>query len=161
MRNGSPNGSSAYPDRMIEWLFSCMMISWGLWLLVPGWQTFANPQYRALALIAGEPTWGIWSVMVGVVRAGALYINGSHWRTPLIRFICSSLGLIWWLTLIYLFLLSPQENPAAGFSWYPVFVVFEGISCWRCAADGWHTQAFDVSSVKAIVVGGRRGNDSE
>lgn len=136
--------SAAYPDRLVEWMFAAMMMSWGAWLLVPAWSTFQNPQYGALAALASEQTWGVWSVSVGTVRMAALYVNGSHRRTPLLRCVCAALGLIWWLVLIYLFLLSPQANPAAGFSWYPIFVVFEGVSCWRSAADGWHTGAFKL-----------------
>lgn len=129
-------------DRLVEWLFAGMMLSWGCWLLNPGWNTFDNPQYAALALIVPEEVWGAWSVAVAAIRIAALVINGRYRRTPLLRLACSLLGLVWWLVLIYLFVVSPHPNPAAGFSWYPVFVVFEAISCWRSAADAFHADAF-------------------
>jgi hypothetical protein len=131
-----------YPDRILEWMFAVMWASWGAWLLIPSWDTFGNPQYAALARLMPEELWGVFSISWAVIRGSALYVNGSHFRTPLIRLVCSALGLVWWMVLIFLFLLAPQSNPAAGFSWYPVFVVFEGINCWRCASDGWHTHAF-------------------
>jgi hypothetical protein len=142
---------AAYPDRLVEWLFASMMVAWGAWLLVPQWQTFVWPQYDALRAIAPEPVWGVWSVAVGVVRMAALFINGSWRRTPLLRLIGSSLGMIWWLVLIYLFLLSPQGNPPAGYAFYPVFVVFEGISCWRSAADAFHSKAFSAPRLPRLL----------
>jgi hypothetical protein len=137
-----PSPAAAYPDRLAEWLFSLMMMAWGVWLLVPQWSTFVWPQYSALSAIAPEPVWGVWSVTIGAVRATGLYINGSWGRTPLIRLAGSSLGMIWWLVLIFLFLLAPQRNPPAGYAFYPLFVVFEGICCWRSAADAFHSRAF-------------------
>jgi hypothetical protein len=73
----------------------------------------------------------------------------------------SSLGMIWWLVLIYLFLLSPQSNPPAGYAFYPVFVVFEGISCWRSAADGFHSKAFAKPRVPRIFQFFRRPVEAE
>lgn len=132
----------AGPDRLIEWLFAGMMLSWGAWLLSPAWTTFDNPQYAALASLAREEIWAAWSIGVAALRMGALVVNGRYRRTPLLRIACSLLGLIWWLVLIHLFLITPQQNPPAGFSWYPVFVLFEAVSCWRSAADAFHADAF-------------------
>ena len=129
-------------DRLVEWLFAGMMLCWGCWLLNPGWETFGNPQYAALAAIAREEVWGVWSIAVGATRMVALIINGRYRRTPLLRLGCSLLGLIWWLVLIYLFVVTPQPNPEVGLSWYPVFVLFEAISCRRSAADAFHADAF-------------------
>jgi hypothetical protein len=136
--------SAAYPDRALEWLFTALMLGWGVWLLAPWWDTFRNPQYAVLALLAPEQVWGVWSVAIGAIRAAALYINGSHRRTPLVRCICAALGVIWWLTLIWLFLLAPQRDPPAGYAFYAIFVVGELVACWRCAADAWHSGAFRI-----------------
>lgn len=141
--------SSAYPDRSLEWALTGLMLVWGLWLLAPWWDTFANPQYRALALIMPEQLWGLWSTMIAVTRAAALYINGSHRRTPAVRLVGAALGVIWWLVLLWLFLLAPQENPPAGYAFYVVFVACEIATCWRCAADGWHSEAFRVRGARA------------
>jgi hypothetical protein len=138
MRNR--NGHTA--DRLTEWLFALMMITWGCWLLNPAWETFRAPQYAALREIAGEAVWGAWSISIGAIRCAALYVNGAHRRTPAVRAICAGLGAIWWLVLSFLFLSAPVANPAAGFSWYPVFIVFEFACVWRSARDGWQTKAF-------------------
>jgi hypothetical protein len=143
--------AAAYPDRLVEWLFASMMVAWGAWLLVPQWNTFVWPQYDALNELASEPVWGVFSVSVGVVRMAALFINGSWGRTPLLRLIGSGMGMIWWLVLIYLFLLSPQSNPPAGYAFYPVFVAFEAISSWRSAADAFHSRAFSKPRLPRIL----------
>ena len=150
-----PSRSGEPSDRLVEWLFAGMMISWGMWLLSPAWVTFDNPQYAALNRLAGETSWGAFSVAIGAIRISALVVNGRYARTPIARLLCSSLGVIWWLVLMYLFLITPQSNPPAGFAWYPVFVVFEAISCWRSAADAYHSNAFRPIRTPRIFAGPR------
>lgn len=138
-RNAS---NTAFPDRLCEWLFASMMMAWGSWLLIPAWNTFDAPQYALLKSVASENVWGVWSISVGVVRCAALYINGSHRKTPIVRMACAWLGMMWWASLSVLFLSAPVVNPAAGFAWYPVFIAFEGVCVWRSAADAYHSRAF-------------------
>lgn len=132
----------SFPDRLVEYLFASMMITWGLWLIAPWWDTFGNPAYAALAALAPERLWGVFSVSIGVTRIAALVINGHWCRTPLLRFGCSTLGVVWWIVLIWLFTLTPQPNPPAGYAFYPVFIVFELISCGRSMADAFRANAF-------------------
>lgn len=132
---------AAYPDRLIEWLFACMMMSWGIWLCLP-MDTFSNPQYAALKALAPKEVWGAFSVSIAVLRMTSLWINGSWRRTPVIRCGCSILGVVWWLSMIFLTIASPQQHPPAGLTWYPWLVVFEAVSCWRSAADAFHSKAF-------------------
>ena len=133
--------TSAYPDRVVEWMFATMMAAWGCYLLLP-MPTFENPQYAVLATIAPEEVWGVFSLSIAVVRMAALYVNGSWRRTPAIRCLCSILGVIWWCSMVFLILAAPQQHPAAGLVWYPIFGLFEGLSCWRSAADAFHARAF-------------------
>ena len=132
---------AAYPDRVIEWMFAVMMASWGAYLLLP-METFDNPQYAVLAVLAPEQVWGVFSIAIAAVRMIALWINGRWRRTPAIRCGCSTIGVIWWCSMIFLIVGAPQPHPPAGLVWYPVFCVFEVISCWRSAADGFHSGAF-------------------
>jgi hypothetical protein len=147
----------AYPDRLVEYQHACMMGAWGLWLLNPSWDTFANPTYAMLAAIAPEQIWGVFSICIAVIRVGALIINGRYCRTPLFRFACSMLGVIWWLVLIWLFYLVPQANPAAGYAFYPIFVTFELISCWRSLADAFHENSFRPLRLPRLLSLGSRG----
>ncbi len=133
--------NAAYPDRVIEWMFAVMMASWGCYLLLP-MATFDNPQYAVLASIAPEQVWGVFSIAIATVRMVALWVNGRWRRTPAVRCACSTLGVIWWCAMVFLIIGAPQPHPAAGLVWYPVFALFEIISCWRSAADGFHSGAF-------------------
>ena len=136
------NAGRPYPDRLVEWLFAGMMIIWGAWLLVPWWDTFDNPQYAPLKALGGEEVWGVWSVSIGIVRATALYINGSHRRTPAVRCICAIFGMMWWMTLTWFFLSAPVREPPVIVAFYPLFFFFEIVSAMRSAADAWHVDSF-------------------
>ncbi len=139
---------AAYPDRLIEWLFACMMLSWGVWLLLP-LHTFLNPQYAALAALAPEPVWGSFSVSIAAIRMAALWINGSWRRSPAIRCACSVLGVVWWLSMVFLAVAAAPDHPPAGLTWYPWLVVFELISCWRSTADAFYSDAFRIGGRRA------------
>ncbi|TDR90274.1 hypothetical protein [Enterovirga rhinocerotis] len=154
----STRASAAYPDRLVEYLFASMMIGWGLWLIAPWWQTFGNPTYAALAALATERQWGIFSVCVGVVRVGALVVNGHWCRTPLLRFMCSWFGVVWWLVLIWLFFQNPSPNPPAGFVFYPIFIVFELVSCARSMADAFRANAFRPLRLPRLLQLSRAGS---
>ena len=129
-------------DRLLEWMFAGMMLAWGSYLLMPFWHTFDAPQYRLLSELFPENVWGAFSVSIGAVRCGALYINGSHFRTPLVRAACAFLGMFWWVTLSFLFLSTKGAPPAAGYAFYPIWIVFEGVCIWRSAVDAYHTRAY-------------------
>lgn len=119
-----------------------MMIVWGLWLLNPYSDTFDNPQYAPLKALWVEEVWGIWSVAIGVIRATALYINGSHRRTPAVRCLCAIFGMMWWMTLGWLLLSANLTAPPGESIFYPLFFFFEMVSAKRSAADAWHVDSF-------------------
>jgi len=128
--------------RSVEWLLASMMVAWGVGLMLPG-DTMLLPQYRLLAAIAPEPVWAAWSLSMGSIRIIALYVNGSWRRTPLLRVMGATLGLIWWLVLGFLFKSAADGSGAlpAGLMWFPVFIGFEGYSIVRGARDSYHTGA--------------------
>jgi hypothetical protein len=128
-----PFRTHGHTDRVIEWLFASMMLSWGLYLWLP-FPTFDAPQYAILKAIASEDVWAVWSVCIGSIRLAALVINGHIRQTPVIRSVCAILGLIWWMVLAYLFLVAPGNPPAAAV-WFPIFAVFEAYSALRTGAD--------------------------
>jgi hypothetical protein len=128
--------------RSVEWLLAGLMIAWGIGLMLPG-NTMDLEQFRYLGALAPEPVWAAWSISIGGLRLVALYINGSYYRTPLIRATCSVLGIIWWMVLGYLLQIGTDSMIAmpAGIMWYPVFVGFEGYSAYRGARDAYHSGA--------------------
>lgn len=121
-------------ERSLEWLFSAMMVAWGVYLWLP-LKTFEAPQYMLLAAIAEERVWGAFSISIGFMRMAALFINGSIRQTPLVRCLGAALGVLWWITLTFLFVTAPVPTLPAGVVWYPIFILFEGYSVLRSSAD--------------------------
>ena len=71
-------------SRKLDWGCAIMILAWGVTLLLPG-NTFGFWQSELLDRLS-EPIWGILCVTVGVVRAGALIINGRlHEGSPAVR----------------------------------------------------------------------------
>lgn len=127
--------------RSVEWLLACMMVAWGIGLMLPG-DTMEIPRYRLLGAIMPDYGWAAWSIAIGGVRMVALYINGAWRRTPLVRAVCAMLGLIWWIVLGFLFSAGADPGaPTPGLLWFPVFIGFEGYSIIRGARDSYHSGA--------------------
>jgi hypothetical protein len=128
--------------RSVEWLLSCLMLTWGVILLAPS-ESFANPAYRWLAALGEERVWGALAFSVGALRIGALYINGSWRRTPLIRAFGAVMGLTWWVCVgaLLIFGVEPGRPLPAGFAFYPVFALFEAYSCYRSGLDARESDA--------------------
>ncbi len=125
-----------YPTRSVEYLLAWVMIAWGLRVVWPG-PVLVGPTYGYLLVIAPEVVWGALGIIVGALRIYALVRNGSWQRSPLLRFIGATLGLIWWLILAVLFS-AAVAGGAPDFPMravYPVFMFFEAYSCFRCGQD--------------------------
>lgn len=70
----------AYPSEPTELFLSVGSIFWGGWLLLP-FDTFPSaPAYNAMALIAPEPVWGLWFVLVGIAWFAGLLAKVGRWR---------------------------------------------------------------------------------
>jgi hypothetical protein len=89
-----------FRERAPEWVLAFILAGWGGVLLLPG-DSFARPFVRPLATVAPETTWGAITFAMGIVRIGALYINGSRKETPRVRQIGSFLGMIVWSFLLW------------------------------------------------------------
>lgn len=121
--------------RDLEWLFSSMMLAWGLYLWLP-MPTFDGPQYALLKAIANEKVWGAFSVSIGGLRMVALTINGAIRQTPVVRATGATLGAVWWVTLTYLFMTTASQVLPAGVTWYPLFAIAEILCVIRSAEIG-------------------------
>lgn len=128
--------------RSVEWLLSCLMLTWGVILLAPN-DSFANPAYQWLATIGEERVWGGLALGIGALRVVALYVNGSWRRTPLIRAFAAVVGLMWWVSVgaLLIFGVEPGKPVPAGFAFYPVFALFEAYSCYRSGLDARESDA--------------------
>lgn len=103
-----------WPHRKMEWVMSGVAASWGLYVCLNP-VMFDAPVSRDLysglrsmtpAGIMPHVFWGLAALIVGLLRALALYINGAHVRTPAVRvvgafatmFVFSQIGIGLWQT---------------------------------------------------------------
>ncbi len=82
-----------WPARKLEWIMAGLSSSWGLYVLFHP-EIFTDPRTSELYAGLADLTpggliphlfWGWTAALVGVLRAGALYINGAHVKTPFAR----------------------------------------------------------------------------
>lgn len=136
-----------WPARKLEWLMSGFMIAWG-WYVLMHPQLFTHPEtapfFRGLVELASPFTqypallWGGTSLLVGLFRAVALFVNGAYTRTPLIRLIASFVSMFIVTQIIIGFWTSGVPNP--GLVVYPWFVIADLLSAYRAAVDVVHAE---------------------
>jgi hypothetical protein len=122
--------------RAVEYLLAMLQLAWGLAVLTP-FVKLDGANYRTLIALAPEVVWGNFAVAIGACRLAALIINGRWRRTPLLRAIGAAIGLVWWIVLGGLFVIAVNDGaPAFPFMFgYPVFILFEFFSMYRCGID--------------------------
>ena len=75
-----------HPERSIEWLTGAIALLWGaLALSFPEMFESQLELYGGMLKIMPQPLWGLMAFTGGLVRLGALYVNGNHYRTPSVR----------------------------------------------------------------------------
>lgn len=129
-----------FPARLPEWWMSAMLVCWGLYILFhPG--VFTSPATRELfsgmVAMAGalDPAelWGTCALLVGAIRAVALFINGAYTRTPAVRVATSFVSAFIWTQVCVGFLNSGVAN--TGVVIYAGMVVLDIMSAYRAATD--------------------------
>jgi hypothetical protein len=83
-----------------------------------------------------DPPAGVWGgalLVVGLLRAAALFINGAYARTPIVRLICSFISAFIWL----LFVVGLRRSKVAntGLVVYPFIVLLDVASAYRASCD--------------------------
>ena len=130
-----------FPARVVEWLMSAIMFSWGYYVVTHP-QLFTSPGTRevfsGLAKVAeffGQPpvTIGIMAIIVGLVRAGALFVNGAVTKTPFIRLVTAFGSAYIWTTILLGFGMTEVAN--TGLAIYPWFVIADIVSAYRSGYD--------------------------
>jgi cytochrome bd-type quinol oxidase subunit 2 len=126
-----------FRDRIVEWGLSYILISWGLVLLAtPG--AFLNHTvlaYAGWASLARQETWGFASLIVGLLRLAALYINGAHSKTPLVRTIAAFASMfIWFWVTVGIFRL---PYATTGIAVYPWLMAADAYSVYNAAGDAY------------------------
>lgn len=129
-----------FPARLPEWWMSAVLLVWGLYVMTHP-HIFTDPATRDLfsgmAAMTGylDPArvWGGSAVMIGGVRAVALFINGAYTRTPMIRLCMSFLSAFIWTQVSIGFVNSGVAN--TGVVVYASMVVLDIMSAYRATTD--------------------------
>lgn len=91
-----------FPARLPEWFMAlCFMVPWGIYTILHPhmWEAPATAaMLRGMASMVDwtgyhpSAVWGLAAIIVGLVRAAALFINGAYARTPVVRLLASAVS---------------------------------------------------------------------
>lgn len=93
------NFGREFESRYAEAITALGLGGWG-WSVIGNHEVFAMPFYEPLKTVAGPDAWGTCFLLVGVFWMFALIVNGSWYRTPLIRQLGCVCGIILWSFLL-------------------------------------------------------------
>lgn len=129
-----------FPARIPEWWMSMMLVLWGGYVVFhPELFTsaYTKQMFSGMATMAGDfsPSglWGLSAVIIGMVRACALFVNGAYMRTPMIRLFMSFLSAFIWTQVSIGLLKSGVAN--TGVVVYAGLVMMDIVSAYRAATD--------------------------
>jgi hypothetical protein len=154
-----------FPARLPEWANAFTMFAWGAYILMHPGIFASNQLYDAFVSMAwtdhsgqfvsamAERQWGLITVFVGMLRACALFINGSYWRTPTIRLVCSAVSAFIWAQVVIGLL--GLQMPSTGIVMYGSVLVLDLVSGYRAACD-----AVIATSLRRNERGAEKGGKS-
>lgn len=120
--------------RSMEWLLAAGLLGWGL-IVVQSPIAFTKPYFLPLARIAPGPVWGAAAILIGLMRLGALFVNGSMPKgTPILRQFGCGFGITIWSCMLFGAL--SQEWHAPGSAIYAMIFAMDTLSLSFAAADG-------------------------
>lgn len=129
-----------FPARWPEWFMAGLAFAWGAYVSLHP-QLFTNPATREMlsgmaAMARNFPpsaVWGLSAVVLGVVRAAALFVNGAYTRTPLIRLLMSFASIFIWTQVVVGLVKSGIPN--IGLVVYSGLIVMDIVSACRASTD--------------------------
>jgi hypothetical protein len=125
-----------FPARFPEWWMSLMLVLWGSYVVLHP-RVFTDQALSGLVAMAGnfDPAglWGLSAVVIGMVRGGALFVNGAYTRTPMIRLLMSFLSAFIWTQVCIGLFKSGVENISVVV--YAGLVMMDIVSAYRAATD--------------------------
>ena len=134
-------------NRRVEYYSASVMIGWAVILALPGNSITENDAFssfirngwteRELAISLGTVGW-LW--------LGALWVNGHHRRSPVVRCIGSILGVALWSHITFLLITHSIAAGAwsTGIAAYGLLAVFDLFSCYRSAADAYQAHVLGL-----------------
>lgn len=134
--------------RLGEWFASFLLVSMAALMFAAPGMFAKNPEYFAgLIAFGSQPTWGAVLLVNGLVRIGALWVNGRKRITPTIRMVLAFLScFVWWQLAISLF---ASGVPGLGWAFVPWLLALDMYNVFRSSAD-----ARDVFDAKRAAKNG-------
>lgn len=129
-----------HPERAIEWLIGIIALAWGsIVLFFPTMFENQPALYGEMLRMMPQPMWGLIAFAGGLLRLGALYVNGNHYRTPLVRVVTSFLSMfVWFFTAVGSI---KTGMPQAEWAIYPVLMLGDLWSVYRASSDVYESNA--------------------
>lgn len=122
-----------FPDRAIEWLLGLILLTWGVVVLTNPGLFETNAVYAGWRrILDSQAAWGIFAITCGASRVVALYINGAHRRTPVVRVFTAFLSMFVWFWVVAGML---SVGVTTGLAVYPWLMVGEAFSVYRASGD--------------------------
>lgn len=132
-----------FPDRAIEWLLGLILFTWGLVVFLTPGLFHTNPIYAGWrSLMGSEHIWGVFAMLCGSARVVALYINGAHRRTPMVRVATAFLAMFVWFWIVTGM---SAVGISTGLAVYPWLMVGEAFSVYRASGDAYKARKGVVS----------------
>lgn len=134
--------------RALEWGLAGILLTAGIVLLNP-YPTFDQPVFVEMERVANENTWGMFCTFIGVLRIGALYVNGAWVKSPWVRLVTALVSSLVWLQITLG--LTSQPVVTLGVAIFPWFIAADWYSIWRAASDAGDNRRAkaELSTVKA------------
>lgn len=126
--------------RRVEYYSASVMVGWSAILALPG-NTITERDAFSSFLERGWTEVQL-AVMLGIGGAlwlGALWVNGHHRRTPVVRCLGAFLGVTLWSHVTFLLITHGLETGAwpTGIAAYGILAFFDLLSCYRSASDAY------------------------
>lgn len=126
-----------FPARVPEWVNAFTLTAWGAYVILHP-EVFDHPEFIGLQTliwfdVSAYAFWGLVALTVGWMRAGALFINGAHSRTPIVRLAASAISAFVWSQIVIGLLVSGK--PSAALVMYSSAVIMDLISAYRASSD--------------------------
>jgi hypothetical protein len=122
-----------FPVRVTDWLLSAMLFSWGGRVLFMDPAVWALPTYSGLNDLADQYTWGAVALCLGLMRLGALVVNGAVRPSPHLRLAGAFLAIFIWVQLSLGMMFS--ETTGAEVSIIPFLAFADMFNVYRAAQD--------------------------
>ncbi|WLJ71142.1 hypothetical protein [Sphingomonas phage Carli] len=130
-----------FPARALEWFGAGIMFTYGYYVVTHP-QLFTAPAtaqlFSGLVRIAeffGQPpiAIGVLAILTGLIRGGALFVNGAITKTPLVRLLTAFASAYLWTSVTLGLVMSDVAN--TGLVVYPWLLIADIVSGYRAGYD--------------------------